>query len=546
MPDFDATIRALAQNGDLAAAEAERLLGLAQVRTTHVPDEAKTTFGRFRLAKVLGAGGMGTVYRAWEEGLGRWVAIKMLKGDSPEDVDRFVREARTAAKLSHPNIVPIYEAGELEGKPYIAMEYIDGQDLKKRRVEMREALRIVRDAARAIQHAHERGIVHRDIKPANLMLSSEGQVFVTDFGLARTMGAPSGLSVTGDLLGTPYYMSPEQARGEKADARSDVYALGATLYELVAGRPPFEGGSMAEGLRKVLEEEPPAPRADRDVVTIVQKAMEKEPAKRYASAKDLAEDLEREMDGEPIAARPLGAVGRAMKWSKRKPAAAALIALVAAALVGVTTWAGARELTRRGAIETARARLEAGDWEGARGAASEGLAVAGDDPELPNLLRAAELLASAENLAAEEARDREDLEKARRQEASAGEGVEDWDAPERKIEKWKWERRGRELAEQIELAESSRLGLLTQVVAVTPEVGVGRRAYSEICWERFVQAESRQKSAAMRHWREEVRAYHDGRYERELRAEGRRTLASSPSGARPFLVTVFSIVQITC
>jgi tetratricopeptide (TPR) repeat protein/predicted Ser/Thr protein kinase len=295
-------------------------------------------FGRYVLVERIGQGGMGEVWKAWQKDLGRWVALKFVRGDDPEDVGRFVREAQTAAKLSHANIVATYEAGETGGRHFISMEYIDGDDLKKLRLEPRRAMELIMLAAEAVQFAHEQGIIHRDLKPHNLMVTDRGRLYVMDFGLAKSMSAPSGLTLSGTIAGTPQYMAPEQARAEPADARSDVYALGATLYELVTGSPPFEGKSVAELLRKVLEAEPTPPRRlnarlDRDIETIVMKCLEKDPGRRYADARALAEDIGRWLDGEPLAARPVPMIARL--WRKAVKRRAVVIPMAAVVVVAI-------------------------------------------------------------------------------------------------------------------------------------------------------------------------------------------------------------------
>ncbi len=265
--------------------------------------------GRYRLESKLGAGGMGEVWRAADAELGRPVALKFLRGDDPDEVARFKREAQIAAQLAHPNIAAIYEVGDAGGRPFIAMQCVDGRTLSHAaRGDVRLAVRLVRDAALAVQYAHQQGVIHRDLKPSNIMVEggpADPRVYVMDFGLAKRVSREQSLTTSGMLMGTPAYMAPEQARGEsrRITARSDVYSLGATLYELVAGRPPFDGRDVIDLLVKVVQEDPtPLARVDRDLGTIIMKCLEKEPARRYASARDLADDLTRWLAGEAIAA----------------------------------------------------------------------------------------------------------------------------------------------------------------------------------------------------------------------------------------------------
>ncbi len=311
-------------------------------------DSASNTFGKFVRTEKLGAGGMGEVWKAWDRDLARWVALKFLKGGDDVEILRFTREAQTAARLAHPNIAAIYEVGEANARRYIAMQYVEGRTLKAHRSERREQVRIVRDAARAVQYAHDHGIVHRDIKPENLMVTPAGHVFVMDFGLARTVEGER--SVSGAIVGTPAYMPPEQARGEKVDARADVYSLGATLYEEVAGRAPFAGGNAYEVLRKLQDYDPATlSGVEPDLETIVLKCLEKDRGRRYASAGDLADDLDRWLAGEPVAARRASIGYRLRKrLAKRK----ALVAVAAAGVLGVAVLVGllGRERSRQEAM----------------------------------------------------------------------------------------------------------------------------------------------------------------------------------------------------
>src|SRR5262245_37391598 len=299
-------------------------------------------FGDYELIQELGRGGMGVVYKARQLSLDRPVALKMLKSDAlatDEELRRFQNEAEAVALLDHPHIVPILEVGEHDRRRYFTMKLIGGSSLDQKLADYAAApkavARLVATAAEAVHHAHQRGILHRDLKPANILLDEQGETHVSDFGLAKRIEGDSELTVSGAILGTPAYMAPEQASGRRGavTTASDVYGLGAVLYALLTGRAPFRGDSVAETLQQVRERppEPPSqlnPRTPRDLEVICLKCLEKDPARRYASALALSEDLSCFLAGEPIRARPATLRERVVKWVRRRPAIAGLSAAV--------------------------------------------------------------------------------------------------------------------------------------------------------------------------------------------------------------------------
>jgi serine/threonine-protein kinase len=270
--------------------------------------------GEFEIRGELGHGGMGVVYRAWQPSLNREVALKVLF--EGQDRRRFLREAEMAARLQHSNIVAIHDRGEADGRAFIAMELVEGGSLadhiKTQKRPAIESARILRDLARAVAYAHQRGVIHRDLKPANVLVSTDGTPKIADFGLARLADDDSRVTKPGDVAGSPAYMPPEQARGEPPTTAVDIYSLGAVLYELLAGRPPFEG-NVTEVLRQVADVEPSPLAGPRDLTLIAMKCLEKKPEKRYLSASDLADDLDLWLRGEPITARPVASWERVVK-----------------------------------------------------------------------------------------------------------------------------------------------------------------------------------------------------------------------------------------
>src|SRR5262245_35241080 len=326
------------------------------------PDASKTfprRFGEYELLEEIARGGMGIVYKARQQSLNRTVALKVILSGvmaSEDFVERFRTEAEAAASMDQPNIGPIHEIGEHAGEHFFTMKFVDGETLAQRISRdwsagstqphdgeyLRSTAELIAALARAVHYAHQRGILHRDIKPNNVLLAKDGAPHLTDFGLAKLVEKESTITKTMAVLGTPSYMSPEQARGEtkRLTTAADVYGLGAIFYELLTGRPPFAGGTTMATIQQVLEKEPTPPSAgnanvDHDLETVCLKCLRKEPEERYASAEALANDLERWLRHEPIEARPIGTRERMAKWVRRNPRGTVLLTVTAIAVLGL-------------------------------------------------------------------------------------------------------------------------------------------------------------------------------------------------------------------
>ncbi len=339
-------------------ASAETILASEDAPTATSPANARR-LGHYRIVEELGRGGMGIVYRVWQESADRYVALKLIRRDRlealPPDrqasvIHRFEHEAQAAGRIEHDHIVPVYEVGQIEGEHFYSMRYVEGQSLndllKAGPLDGRKAAAYLEPVARAVHEAHLHGILHRDLKPQNILIDGKtDRALVVDFGLAKLAEGAEGMTEAGDVMGTPSYMSPEQAKDSSSvTAKSDVYGLGATLYHAVVGHPPFQSATVLETIRQVVDEAPVAPRQsdpriDLDLDTICLKCLEKTPAQRYASAEALADELRRYLNHEPIEARPLGVAGRTVRWCRRYPLVASLLCctllfFVAALLAG--------------------------------------------------------------------------------------------------------------------------------------------------------------------------------------------------------------------
>lgn len=309
---------------------------------TNLRDTGPSRIGNYEIHGELGSGGCGAVYAAWDTRHDREVALKLMFRDDERGLQRFRRELKAIARLRHPNIVPLIDSGEHEGRPYLVMERVRGRSLAEASggvdpLSLRQRVELVRDASRAIQYIHEEGVLHRDIKPQNVLVDQHGEACVVDFGLARADDDAS-MTRAGAPIGTPSYMPPEQAGGLEGsiDVRSDVYALGATLYHALCGRPPFRGSSdhvLAAVLREIPQ--PPSSRSSevpRDLDAITLRCLEKDPGLRYQSAAEFADDLDRWLVGEPVWATPVSGWERALHWASRERTVVTLVGLLLASL----------------------------------------------------------------------------------------------------------------------------------------------------------------------------------------------------------------------
>jgi WD40 repeat protein len=377
----DALVRDLAEPLRLdAAAVRTPLPSGVEIALLH-PGDMPHVFGDYEVLELLATSGMGVVFRARQVSLDRIVALKMVRpgGREPDDLERFLHtEARAVAGLDHPHIVPIYDFGTFDGQPFFSMKLLDGGDLARRLradppLSQRDAARLLVTVARAVHHAHQRGVLHRDLKPSNILLDRAGRPHVADFGLAKRVEGDCATTHSGSITGTPSYMAPEQAAAASVLTTAvDVYGLGAVLYELLTGQPPFRAATPVDTILQARTQDPPPPcslnpKADRDLETVCLKCLEKDPARRYGSAEALAADLDRWLRGEPIVARPAPAWEQLAKWTKRRPGVSALLGVAAALLLaalGVLAWgwqqaSSAQHLEKQKAVAEAEARRAA-------------------------------------------------------------------------------------------------------------------------------------------------------------------------------------------
>ncbi|MFH1228661.1 MAG: tetratricopeptide repeat protein [Planctomycetota bacterium] len=372
------------------------------------------TFGKYILERKLGQGGMGAVYLALDPALNRKVALKIITSNDAELLERFQREAQAVAKLKHPNIVQVYEAGAAGKQHYFTMDYIEGISLEQaissaKRPNIQNIARIVLQVASALHYAHGQHIIHRDIKPANIMITKQGQAYITDFGLAKQLtGLDRSLTMSGTAIGTPNYMSPEQAQGKKdeVDPRSDIFSLGATMYHCLTGRMPFAGNEIYEVISKVINVDPPAPSTivriiPKDLETICLKCLNKDKAKRYQTAGELARDLKRYLEGEEIAARRTGLISKLRIKAARNKAASLSIIGAAIILIIVVISLLISSSNKRHLIAQYRQEAEQlfrdSQYDKTKAACNKLLALAPQDEDIQSLLKRCEKIIKAQD-----------------------------------------------------------------------------------------------------------------------------------------------------
>jgi len=498
---------------------------------------------RYEILGELGRGGMGAVYRARDLRLDREVALKVLffhERVGEDEVRRFEQEARAAGALRHPGIVQVYDVGEFDGKPFFTMERVGGEDLAhelaRGTLAPREAVEIVLQVAEALDHAHGHGVLHRDVKPRNVLIERGPaglRVRLADFGLAKFLehdvhmpaepareSSLRTLTRTGELVGTPAYMSPEQVRAGAVDARTDLYSLGATLYEMLTGADPFhDAPTLSDLLARIRDEDPVPPRRivpdlDADLETICLTCLQKEPRLRYASAAALAEDCRRWRSGEPIAARPIGAAERLWRKARRNPAAAisaAALALVLVAFVAVAV-AGSWRLRREvaAAVAIAEGALSRGDFAGAVAAAERAAELAPADAAARALLARARAESHAARGEQAYRAYREARERAAKAHAAHREAVTALDRvsdPAGRERSWTLGARAREEDQSVEEGFAAAVGAFTEALAHWAQHPSARRRLADLYGDRLREAEERRDRAATAAYRGLVLAF---------------------------------------
>jgi len=483
------------------------------------PPELETgpRIARYAIVESLGEGAAARVYRAKDLELGREVALKVLRKEVRAHAvasERFHREARILAQVSHPNIVTVHDAGVADGWMYLVMELVPGRTLARmfwdRTHDLPARIHLLEKAARGVAAAHEKGVVHRDLKPANILVTPEGEPKVSDFGLAQRSESETALTVSGTTMGTPLYMAPEQAEGRTREIspRTDVFALGAILYEAATGNPPHQGEQVMEILSRITREDPIPPRVlnpkvSRDLETIVLKALDKDPHRRYANAGDLAEDLRREREGEAILGRPPGVVRRTWKWARCHPTwvaiAGALVVFAAVRLGSAVRFRHRIDALR----DQARTAEGVRQFSQARDLYGEIRTLAPGHPEaearfheMDRVVRAEERRRASERFlsdgrkASERRRElEEELARLRVEEGRLSEAIPAHEGPERKKPLWEIQRRIGETQDEMTQRASDLKVALTSAVGADPDFAEARSSLAALYFEEFERAE---------------------------------------------------------
>jgi formylglycine-generating enzyme required for sulfatase activity/tRNA A-37 threonylcarbamoyl transferase component Bud32 len=517
---------------------------------------------RYQIETRLGEGAVAVVYRAMDRELQRPVAIKVLRQVSALNEiarKRFHREAQVAGGLSHPNIIAVYDSGEVGGQPYLVMELVEGHSLSSilsaRRYEPRAVVQMLEKVARGVAAAHDKGVVHRDLKPANIMVARQDEPKVGDFGLVHLMGAETGLTRTGATLGTPLYMAPEQLSGSAVplSPATDVYALGAILYEILTGRPPHIGDSLAEIYAKVAQEDPIPPRrlnakAPRDLETITLKALERDPARRYPHARDFADDLRRHLDGEPVLARRTPWI-RMLKWARRHRTATVAAGVLAAALLAVGVGIAVNAARLRARIDDLMAAADRAAKEGrhaeARDAYGQVRALRPGHPvaearfhEMDRAALAASRKSAASTFVQEGRRAKDEYDRMQRQlgdlhqeEKRLSAEIEPHAGPEKKAPLWAVRRKIRATEEAMTLRYQDIVVAFISALGADPDTreakeALARHYFAEIG---FAELEGDRTQAMM--YEKMVRLFDQGEFASRLSREGTIALDTDPPGA---------------
>ncbi|MBI2899490.1 MAG: SUMF1/EgtB/PvdO family nonheme iron enzyme [Planctomycetes bacterium] len=522
---------------------------------------------RYEKREKLGEGGAAVVWRAWDRELERPVALKFLR-DFPKELPdvrlRFEREARVMAGLSHRNIVTLHDVAEIDGQLCLVMELVEGPPMSNliglHKYPMRRLVELLAQAADGVAAGHAKGIVHRDLKPANVLVTLGGEPKVGDFGLAYVSEGGTRLTESGIVLGTPVYMAPEQATGESRsfDARTDVYALGAILYEIATGRPPHVGETMQEIFASILNTDPPMPRrlnasVPRDVETIALKALEKDPSKRYANAAEFRNDLRRFLDGQPILARPPGAAARVARWLKRHRTLSAVAGLLLAglcvALLGA--WIRKRGFEREveGTLARAKEASDSGDHAKARDLYAKVKSLVPGHPiaermfgETDRLVQKAKQKKEAQALVEEGRLARAEWERLKSEHGRTvmrardlAAALKPYEKGEARQEFWDCERRIEALAKDIAAQEGRETAAFTKALGLDPENVEALRGMAAFYFEMYCRSDERRNDREMRIFEDLLRIYDDGTYAARIFRTGRVRIGSSPPGAEAFL-----------